>query len=130
MNKQNQYIKLSEHNRVTIYELYRIKSKTQQQLAQLYGVSRQTISLVVKRAKLGDFSIHKPVNIRWNTQKYIDKREQKRIDRENKIALRKSKAEELKKTRYEHKLPNFMLHMDLKLLPPILGEKVVVGQKQ
>lgn len=130
MNNSKQYIKLSEHNRQVIYQIYLTGDKTQQQLAQLYGVSRQTISIVIKRAKLGDFSIHKPVNNRWNTQEYINKREHKRVSIENKIALRKAKAELIKASRYEHELPNSMYHMDLKQLSPILGEKKILGQKQ
>jgi transposase InsO family protein len=34
------------------------------------------------------------------------------------------------KSRYEHKKPGDLGHIDLKLLPPILGEKVVKGQKE
>jgi transposase InsO family protein len=133
MNKENQpkqYIKLNEHNRKVIYQMYLTGDKTQQQLAQLYGVSRQTISVIIKRARLGDFSIHKPVNLRWNTQEYIDKRESRRIRNEELKAQRKVKFEAIKASRYEHELPNSMLHMDLKLLPPILGEQIVKGQKQ
>jgi transposase InsO family protein len=133
MNNQNQskqYIKLNEHNRKVIYQMYLTKSKTQQQLAQLYGVSRQTISVIIKRARLGDFSIHKPVNVRWNTQEYIDKRENKKLRSEELKAKRKIQRDLIKASRYEHELPNSMLHMDLKLLPPILGEQIVKGQKQ
>lgn len=126
----NQYIKLNQHNREVINSIYLTRSKTQQQLAQLYGVSRQTISLVVKRARNGDFSVHKPINNRWNTVEYKELRRLKLIDREIKIAQRKAIREAINKSRYEHKIPNSMLHMDLKLLPPILGEKKVVGQKQ
>jgi transposase InsO family protein len=139
MNKENQskqskqskqYIKLNEHNRIVIYQMYLTRGKTQVQLAQLYGVSRQTISVIIKRARQGDFSIHKPVNIRWNTQEYIDKRESKRLRSEELKAKRKIQRDLIKASRYEHELPNSMLHMDLKLLPPILGESITPGQKQ
>jgi transposase InsO family protein len=129
-NQSKQYIKLNEHNRKVIYQMYLTKSKTQQQLAQLYGVSRQTISVVIKRARLGDFSIHKPANVRWNTQEYIDKRESNRLRDEELKAKRKIQRDLIKASRYEHELPNSMLHMELKLLPPILGEQIVKGQKQ
>jgi transposase InsO family protein len=52
------------------------------------------------------------------------------IDRELKIAQRKALRLEIAKSRYEHKQSNDMWHMDFKLMPPILGEKKVVGQKQ
>jgi transposase InsO family protein len=133
MNNQiqpKQYIKLNEHIRQIIYQMYLAKGKTQQQLAQLYGVSRQTISVVVKRARLGDFSIHKPVNLRWNTQEYIDKREAERIRNEELKAKRKIQRDLIKASRYEHKLPNSMFHIDLKLLSPIQGETITPGQKQ
>jgi transcriptional regulator with XRE-family HTH domain len=133
MNNQiqpKQYIKLNEHIRQIIYQMYFAKGKTQQQLAQLYGVSRQTISVVIKRARLGDFSTHKPVNLRWNTQEYIDKRKVEGIRNEELKAKRKIQRDLIKACRYEHKLPNSMFHIDLKLLSPIQGETIIPGQKQ
>ena len=44
-------------------------------------------------------------------------------------AHRKDKREEIAKTRYEHTKPGDLGHIDLKLLPPILGEKKIPGQK-
>ena len=48
----------------------------------------------------------------------------------NQKALKKAKREELAKSRYEHKKPGDLGHMDLKLLPPIVGEKIIKGQKE
>lgn len=48
----------------------------------------------------------------------------------NQKALKKAKREELAKSRYEHKKPGDLGHMDLKLLPPIAGEKIIKGQKE
>ena len=42
----------------------------------------------------------------------------------------KLKREEIKKNRYEHKQPGELGHMDLKLLPPIQGQKIIKGQKE
>jgi IS30 family transposase len=69
-------------------------------------------------------------NHRYQTEEYKAKRRQKLIGKEMKQAQRKAVRELKKKSRYEHKLPNDMLHIDLKQLPPIQGEKIIKGQKQ
>jgi len=48
----------------------------------------------------------------------------------NQKALKKAKRKQLAKSRYEHKKPGDLGHMDLKLLPPIAGEKIIKGQKE
>ena len=48
----------------------------------------------------------------------------------NQKALKKAKRKQLAKSRYEHKKPGDLGHMDLKLLPPIAGEKIIKSQKE
>ena len=125
--------KLSQHTRQEIYlESLQPKSNrpTQQELACKYKVSRQTISSIIHRARDGDFTTHKPINHRYLTEEYTRKRQFKI---EFKIALkaeRKVKRLEIQASRYEHKQAGDLGHMDLKLLSPILGEKVIKGQKE
>jgi transposase InsO family protein len=130
MQESKQYGKLSQYNRQTIYKMYLTGEYTQKQLGGIYAVSRQTISVILKRARNNDFVNHKPINHRWNTEEYKAKRRKKLIDSEMRIAQRKAVKDKITKSRYEHKLPNSMLHIDLKLLPPILGEKKKKGEKQ
>jgi transposase InsO family protein len=134
--------KISQHTREQIWLQYSSKTKpcspdstskvkvTQTTLAIQYSISRQTISKIIHRAKDCDFSIHKPVNNRYLTQEYIHKRQVKLEIKLVKKTLRKEKREEIAKLRYEHLNPGDLGHMDLKLLPPILGEKVIKGQKE
>jgi transposase InsO family protein len=123
--------KISQHTRTQIWLQYNSNSKlTQATLALQCGVSRQTVSKIIHRARDGDFNIHKPINHRYLTAEYIKKRQQKLQLKIAQKALRKAKREEVQKSRYEHKNPGDLGHMDLKLLPPILGEKIVKGQKE
>ncbi len=122
--------KLSQHTRTQVFTLYQTGVFTQTQLANSYGISRQTISKIIHRARDGDFTIHRPVNHRYLTEEYV----KKRIDREQlklfKKVERKRKRLEIQKNRYEHKNPGDLGHMDLKLLSPIKGEKIIKGQKE
>ena len=54
-------------------------------------------------------------------------KEQKKIAKK---AEKKAKREQIAKSRYEHKLPGNLGHIDLKLLPPIKGEKIIKNQKE
>jgi transposase InsO family protein len=131
--------KISQHTRTQIWLQYNLNSLncsgsdsklTQTQLATQYGVSRQTISKIINRARNNEFTIRKPINHRYLTDEYIKKR---RLKLELKLAqkeARRVKREEIQKSRYEHKQPGDLGHIDLKLLPPIKGEKVVKGQKE
>lgn len=106
---------------------------TKGRICKVFKISRPWFDEILKRYESNsnlEIKAKSRINHRWNTEEYKALRRQKLIDRELKIARRKALREEIKKNRYEHKLPNSMLHMDLKLLPSILGEKVVKGEKQ
>jgi len=137
--------KISQHTRSQIYKFYLQKEPvlnkkgkilkhrkiyTQAKLATLFGVSRQTVSEIIHRGRNNDFTVHKPINHLYLTEEYIKKRKEKLELKLAQKAERKAKREEIAKTRYEHKKPGDLGHMDLKLLPPILGEKVIKGQKE
>ncbi len=137
--------KISQHTRTQIYNLYLQKepilnkkgeivkckkAHTQAKLATQFEVSRQTISKIIRRARRGDFTSHKPINKRFKNFKYFNLRMEKIQKRIAKKALQKARREEIAKSRYEHKKPGDLGHMDLKLLPPIKGEKVVKGEKE
>jgi transposase InsO family protein len=137
--------KLSQHIRKQIYNFYLqkqpIMSKkgeiirykkvyTKTKLADLFGTSRQTIGKIINNGKNGDFTIHKPINKKYLNFQYFSSRMDRLIRKKKQKADRKDKREQIAKTRYEHKKPGDLGHMDLKLLPPILGEKVIKGEKE
>jgi hypothetical protein len=120
------------------FNKYLVGNITQSQLALLYGVSRQTISKIIRLGRNDDsssssssskFMIKKPVNHRYMTEEYQNKRNIKLQDMAIKKEKRRLVREEIKKSRYEHKVPGNMGHMDLKLLPPILGSKYIKSEK-
>jgi transposase InsO family protein len=107
------------------------KKYTKNLICKLFNISRPWFNSVLIRYESTQSVVPKSrINHRYNTEDYKARRRQKLIDRELKIAQRKAIREQIKKTRYEHKLPNSMLHIDLKLLPPIQGEQIIKGQKQ
>jgi transposase InsO family protein len=105
---------------------------TKFKLHQDFNISRVQLDEVLQRHKHNNGVVlpKSRINHRYQTQYYKDKRRQKLIDKEMKQAQRKALRELKKKSRYEHKLPNDMLHIDLKQLSPIQGEKIIKGQKQ
>ena len=125
--------KLSQHTRQEIYSQYRLPKSirlNQQQLANKYGVSRPTISKIIHTARDGIAKVGSPVNHRYLTESYVKKR-QARIELVATLkAQRKVQREQIKASRYEHKQAGDLGHIDLKLLSPILGEKVIKGQKE
>lgn len=135
--------KISQHTRNQIWLQYNSKSDsnsssssneklkiTQTTLALQYRISRQTISKIIKRGRNKDFSIHKPINNRYLTLEYVRKRQESLESKLAKKEQRKAKRLEIQASRYEHHLPGDLGHIDLKLLPPILGQKVVKGEKE
>lgn len=137
--------KISQHTRTQIYQFYlqtepvvnkkgkviRYKKVyTQAKLAILFAVSRTTISKIIHYARDGDFTVKTPVNKRFKNFQYFSLRVDRLVAKMNKKAERKEKREQIQKTRYEHKKPGDLGHIDLKLLPPILGQKVIKGQKE
>jgi transposase InsO family protein len=137
--------KISQHTRTQIYQFYlqtepvvnkkgkiiRYKKVyTQAKLAILFAVSRTTISKIIHYARDGDFTVKTPVNKRYKTFQYFSLRVDRLVAKMNKKAERKEKREQIQKTRYEHKKPGDLGHIDLKLLSPILGQKVIKGQKE
>lgn len=129
--------KLSQHTRNQIYQSYLEidsdtfrKIYTQSKLASIYGVSRVTISKIIHRARDGDIPIGSPINLRYLTKEYVLRRQAK-LELKMSLKLeRKAKRDEIKKHRYEHKQAGDLGHIDLKLLAPIQGEKIVKGQKE
>lgn len=137
--------KLSQYTRQQIFDSYQekvdqtkpqgriIKTKrkyTQASLALHFKVSRQTISKIIKLGRQQDFSLHSPTNHRYLTEEYLKKRQTKSELKLAQKADRKAKRAEVQASRYEHKNPGDLGHMDLKLLPPILGERIIKGQKE
>ena len=122
--------KLSQHTRTQVFALYQTGVYTQTQLASSYGISRQTVSKIIYRARDGDFTIHRPVNHRYLTEEYVRKRIERKELKLAKKAERKAKRLEIQKNRYEHKKPGDLGHIDLKLLSPIKGKKIIKGQKE
>lgn len=123
--------KISQHTREQIWLQYSLENKpTQAQLAIQYCISRQTISKIIANGRKGDFTIKKSINKRYLTEEYIRKRQAKLQLKQAKQLERQVKRQEILKNRYEHSKPGDLGHIDLKLLPPIKGEKVIKGQKE
>lgn len=137
--------KISQHTRQQIYNLYQQeklklnkkseaigfkKVYTQDKLKNMFSVSRQTVSKIIKRGRQGDFTIKKPINKRYLTEDCVKKRQVKLELKIQQKLERKDKREEIAKSRYEHQKPGDLGHIDLKLLPSIIGEKKVKGQKE
>lgn len=106
--------KLTPVRRREIYDLWLSGTKITH-LAQQFMVTRKIIRKVIKRAKMGDFSVHKSINDRYRSAfyglKHLSKTE-KRI--KGKLAK--------KAKRYEKDYPGEMVHFDSKILPRIKGE--------
>ena len=153
MNKNHSFNKFSQHTHGVICEAYLLGQKqkrdsqnkdtlrvkvTKKHICSMYKISRPWFDVILARYKLAmELNCDKPslvaksrINKRYQTEEYKARRRQKLIDVELKKAARKAKRELIKASRYVHELPNSMFHMDLKLLPPILGEKKIPGQKQ
>ena len=137
--------KLSQYTRQQVFNQYqekvlKINSKgkticykrkyTQASLAIHFKVSRQTISKIIHLAQGGDFTLHKSTNHRYLTEEYLKKRQVKSEFKLTIKADKKTKRDQLAQSRYEHKNPGDLGHMDLKLLSPITGEKIIKGQKE
>lgn len=107
-------------------------------ICMIYSISRPWFDQILERyqqAKLVNpdnpiLLAKSRINLRFESDDYRQRRRQKLIDSELKEATRKAKRDLIKASRYEHEQPNSMFHMDLKLLPPIKGEKKIPGQKQ
>jgi transposase InsO family protein len=134
---QSSFNKFSKHDLENMCHKYlhekdqNNRKYTKNLICKIFRISRPWFNQILERYKTNSILIAKSrINNRYDTEEYKAKRRQRLIDREVKIAQRKAIREQIKKSRHEHKLPNSMLHMDLKLLPPILGEKIVKGQKQ
>jgi|LakMenE01Jun11ns_1017448.scaffolds.fasta_scaffold9749516_1 transposase InsO family protein len=137
--------KISQYTRRQIYNFYSKKEPlmnkkqqligykkvyTQSKLAQLFGISRQTVFKIIYNGKKGDFGIKKSVNKRYLNFRSFSFKMDKLIRQKQQKAEKREKREQILKSRYEHSKPGDLGHMDLKLLPPIKGEKVAKGQKE
>lgn len=83
-------------------------------LANHYHVDKNVISKVIKRGRLGDFSVHDSTNHRYRTIEYGLKRLTKAFNR-----VKKKKDA----NRYEKAYPGEMVHGDTKRLPNLSAEK-------
>jgi len=106
--------KLTPVRRREIYNLW-LKGAKITHLADQFMVTRKIIRRVIKRAKRGDFTIHKSINNRFRDAfyglKHLSKTEKKI---KGKLAR--------KARRYEKDYPGEMVHFDSKRMPRIKGE--------
>ena len=141
MNNNHSFNKFSQYTHINCCETYLTKldsngkKYTKVMICKIFGISRVWLDYILKRYNISEanktpLQAYSRINKRYLTQEYLDKRKNKQMEKDNKIALKKAHNEAIKASRYEHKLPNSMFHMDLKLLPPILGDKKTPGQKQ
>lgn len=106
--------KLTPVRRREVYDQW-LKGAKITHLADKFMVTRKIIRKVIKRAKQGDFTIHKSINDRYRDAfyglKHLSKTE-KRI--KGKLAK--------KARRYEKDYPGEMVHFDSKKLPRVIGD--------
>jgi IS30 family transposase len=146
MSNNHRFLKFSQFTHTNACETYiSLKDEngikwTKQRICKTFKISRPWFDTILTRfLELRDLNsgscggLVQPksrANHRYQSEDYKSRRNQKLIERELKIAQHKALRLEIAKSRYEHKQSNDMWHMDLKLMPPILGEKKVAGQKQ
>jgi transposase InsO family protein len=85
-------------------------------LAREYRVSRNTIYIVVNRARVKDFSVHRSVNERYRCLEYG-------LKRLAKVEAALEKKLQAKAFRYNKSYPGEMMHSDNTPLPMLEGEK-------
>lgn len=103
--------KVTPRCRREIYELWK-KGKKIKRLSEEFRVSRPVIHEILKRARLGDFSIHKSVNLRFK-QAFYGLKKLSKLEKKIKGKLAK------KSRRYEKDYPGEMEHFDSKKLPRV-----------
>jgi IS30 family transposase len=141
MSNNHRFLKFSQFTHTNICQTYlSYKDEhgikwTKKRICQTFKISRPWFDVILRRYIIAvdcnqALKANSRINIRYQTEDYKSKRRQKLIDKELKIAQRKALQEQIKASRYEHKQSNDMWHIDLKLMPPILGEKKLKGQKQ
>lgn len=103
-------------------ELYRrwIDGDSIAELARHYGVTRDVVYKVIRRAKLGIFVNLPSINHRYRTIEYG----LKRLSRVEKKLAKKLAKREHRLKRYEKSSPGEMVHFDTKKLPVMYGEAI------
>jgi transposase InsO family protein len=114
--------KLTPYFRKEIFKYWQ-KGKSIEWLADQFMVSRPTIYKVLKRGKIGDFSIHKSENMRYRRSLYG----LKRIDKAQKIALGKLAKQA---QRYEKNYPGEMVHVDTKTVAVRTKHQVDLARRE
>ena len=107
--------RLTPMDRKEIWRLYQTRGFRQQDLADRYRVSRQTVSKIIKRCRGQEFYPRDSCNHRYKHALYGIKRLAK-VERTLELKL-KAQA-----WRYNKSYPGEMLHVDTKRLPAIKGE--------
>ncbi len=114
--------RLTLTDREELWKLYSARKHTQQQLAEIFRVSRQTISKTLKRCRGQEFIPRGSGNKRFRSLQYGLKR----------IAKVEADIEIRKKTeakRYNKSYPGELVHFDTKRLPLIKGEDKMVSRE-
>ena len=107
--------RLTPHDREELWKLYSTRKYSQNELAKMFRVSRQTISKTLKRCRGKEFIPRKSINDRYRSVQYGLKRIAKI---EASIELRKKSEAK----RYNKSYPGELVHFDTKRLPLINGE--------
>jgi len=108
--------------RQEIWKLYSTRKHTQQELAVMFRVSRQTIFKTLKRCRKQEFIPRKSANDRYRSLQYGLKRIAKVADE---IEIRKKSEAK----RYNKSYPGELVHFDTKRLPLIKGEDKMVSRE-
>lgn len=119
----HKHTKLTPSLRREVYKAWLDSKRNVLRLAKSYHVDRNVIYRIIKRGRLGDFTVHDSTNHRFRTIEYglkrlskTEERIQRRLDY---LSLRRSQH-------YEKNVPGEMIHGDTRCLPTIK----LPGQKQ
>lgn len=107
--------KLTPTLRRAIYKQWQNGRFSFRQLATSYHVDKNTVSKVILRGKLGDFTVHDSTNHRYRLLEYG----LKRLSRTECLVGAKIAKREKRKRRYEKSAPGEMVHGDTRRLPNI-----------
>lgn len=114
--KMHKRTRLTPLDRKEIWQLYQTRKFKQQELADKFRVSRQTISKIIFLCRKNVFAPRSSKNHRYSTLLYGIKRLAK-VERSIELRLKREAR------RYNKSYPGEMIHVDTKRLPVIQGER-------
>ncbi len=118
----HKHTKITPSLRREVYTIWLNGQRNVSRLAKSYHVDRNVIYRILKRGRLGDFTVHDSKNHRFRTIEFV----LKRLSRVEEQVRKRLERLAQKHKRYEKNVPGEMIHGDTRRLPPIkiLGQKL------